>query len=127
MVVLWSAVALASSVGSRPEPSSCPARSAVALSRVVAQTTGAERRGAAICLLDRHPEQAGAAIEAWMADPEAADLAHLVADRFDTLPSRVAVSAATTGVRGPHADWVIPVVWRSEAHVRAVLAQDGVE
>ena len=127
MLVLWSVVALASSVGAPPEPA-CAARSAQALSRIVARTSGAEQRGAAICLLDHHPDQAVGPIEGWMADPDAAELAHLVADRFDTLPPAVAVAAATTGVRGPHADWVIPVVWRSEQPlVRAVLAQDGDE
>jgi hypothetical protein len=127
MVVLWATVALASSIEA-PSAVDCGSRSAKSLTKQVERATGAERRAAAICLLDRHPEAASASIDGWMADADAAELAHLVADRLDTLPIDVAVGAASAGVRGPHADWFVPVVWRSEVPmVRAVLAQDGDE
>lgn len=122
MIALWSAVAFASSVPA------CPARTAPALVEIVARSTGESRLRAAGCLLDRHPEQALTVVEAWMGDPEAADLARLVVERLDDLPQVLAVAAASTGVRGPHAAFVTPAVWGSDrAMVRAVLATDPID
>lgn len=65
---------------------------------------------AATCLLDRHPAEAAAPFEGWLATDGHGGLAELVVQRLDALPLEVAVRLASVGLRGPYDDVVRPAV-----------------
>ena len=83
---------------------------------------------AAACLLDRHAEAGAEAFEGWLSTDGHAGLASLVVQRFELLPSPVAVRFASVGLRGPYAESIRPAVAASmRPEVRAELGVDPIE
>lgn len=78
---------------------------------------------AANCLLVGHAEASADALDRWMTSESTRGLAMLVLQRFDSLPAPVAARLAASGLAGPHAADVRPVVEASVMpEVRALLA-----
>ena len=69
---------------------------------------------AAICVLDRHGDEARDAVLSWVKRDDTKGLGKLVLQRLDTLPEALAVDAARVAVTGPLAEEAVEAARAAE-------------